>query len=312
MAITSYPGGFRGGSLIKEVPMFDQIPGNVLWVSSTTGGAGNPGTFNRPLSTIAGALLKCSANNGDVIFCKPGHAETISAAAGIVLNVAGVRIVGIGQGASRPTITWSATASTMTCSAANMSLENFALKAGIASVVIGINLLAGSTDFRLDRCSFYVSTSTFCFVTTISTTSTNNAHDGLTVTRCEVSDASTANVNFVSILGNIDRFVFEDNVITMGVSDNGQVIAGSSKALTAISVQRNTVYRGSIASTAESGDIFIGTSSAANTGVIANNMIGHLDPLAESIINVTGAQNFNNLSCGVVDKSGYLLPGADS
>mgnify|MGYP006139353905 CR=1 FL=1 len=47
-------------------------------------------------------------NKGDVIVVMPGHAETVSGAAGINCDVAGVSIVGLGRGAARPTITMSA------------------------------------------------------------------------------------------------------------------------------------------------------------------------------------------------------------
>lgn len=313
MAISSYPSGFRGGALLKEVPLFDTISGNVFWVDSATGGAGNPGTFNRPLSTLDAAIGKCTANKGDFIFIKPGHSETYTAASSLALDVAGVTIVGLGNGSSRPTFVMDNTAATIAVSAANVTLSNVIIKASVADLVTAIVLSSTSTDFHLHKVSFYDDAAADNWIDAITTSTTDNAHDGLRVTGCEVVSDDTGNDAFIVISGNVDRFVFEDNTVNMGVADNEQVIEiVTGKIITNCSIQRNTVYRANIASTAESGDIFIGNDGTTNTGIIAYNLIGHLDPLAESTINVTGCRMFNNYSTGAVDTSGYLLPAADS
>lgn len=122
MSISNYPSGFRGGALIKGVPMFDAIDGNVFWVDSGSGGAGNPGTFNSPLDTIAGAIAKCTASNNDVIYVKAGHAETLTAS--IAVNIAGVSIIGLGRGNLRPTLTGNGTIDVLAVSAANVTIAN--------------------------------------------------------------------------------------------------------------------------------------------------------------------------------------------
>ncbi len=96
--------------------------GNVYFVNSTYGAAGNPGSAGSPIDTLANALAKCTANNGDVIVLTAGHAETVSAAAGINVNVAGVTIVAAGDGDSRPTFTFgTSTAATITITAASVT-----------------------------------------------------------------------------------------------------------------------------------------------------------------------------------------------
>jgi hypothetical protein len=88
------------------VPLQQAQPGKVFWVSNATtlqvgekgGSDGNKGTFNAPFGTIDYAIGQCTAGRGDVIFVKPGHAETISAAGSIACDVAGVAIVGLGSG----------------------------------------------------------------------------------------------------------------------------------------------------------------------------------------------------------------------
>jgi hypothetical protein len=113
MPNTNYPAGFPQGITLRGVPLQQAQPGKVFWVSNATtlqvgekgGSDGNKGTFNAPFGTIDYAIGQCTAGRGDVIFVKPGHAETISAAGSIACDVAGVAIVGLGVGNARPTIT---------------------------------------------------------------------------------------------------------------------------------------------------------------------------------------------------------------
>ena len=125
MVLTNFPQGASSFGL----PMVGTLPvssnANYLFVNSVTGSDGNTGAFDQPYATTTQALKKCSANAGDVIVLMEGHAETISAAAGIAINVAGVQIIGLGSGSSRPTFTFAtSTAATMTITAANIQISN--------------------------------------------------------------------------------------------------------------------------------------------------------------------------------------------
>lgn len=115
---------------------------------------------SRFFATITAALAACTASAGDVILVLPGHTESITAAASIALNVAGVRVVGLGAGRNRPTLTWStSTAAQMTVTGANMSLENFVLDmTGISAVVAGISVTAA--DFAFLNNEVIISTGT--------------------------------------------------------------------------------------------------------------------------------------------------------
>lgn len=135
MPISNYPNGFANGVSIRGVPLLSAYPGEVFWVDSVNGSNGNKGTFDRPFATIDYAVERCTANRGDIIMVKPGHVETISGAAGIALDVAGVAVVGLGIGSNRPTLNFTATASTVTVTAANVTLRNLLLTGGIDAIV---------------------------------------------------------------------------------------------------------------------------------------------------------------------------------
>ena len=84
--------------------------GKIFYVDSGAAGAGNgPGgglTSQSPFATLDYAVGQCTANNGDVIYLMPGHAETIIADSGVDIDVAGITVIGLGLGAARPTFTF--------------------------------------------------------------------------------------------------------------------------------------------------------------------------------------------------------------
>lgn len=77
-------------------------------------------------NTLTAAIAACRASVGDVIYVCEGYAETITAASGIAANKAGVAILGLGVGNSRPRITISSTdnAGTIAISADNVAFKN--------------------------------------------------------------------------------------------------------------------------------------------------------------------------------------------
>lgn len=125
--------------------------GNVFFVSSVTGSNGFTGAANSPYATIAFAYSKCIASNGDVIVCLAGHAETISAAAGMVLGTAGVSVVGLGEGNSRPTLTFAtSTAATLTMTAASNTLSNFICTTSVDQIVSPIVVSAADCTINIE------------------------------------------------------------------------------------------------------------------------------------------------------------------
>lgn len=131
--MSSYPGGFLNGVMVRGVPVLNSHSGNVYWVDSGIGSDGNSGKSpEKPWATLDYAVSRCTASNGDIIFIAPGHAETISTATALAVDVPGVSIVGLGTGALRPTFTvGTAATATITFSAANCSAENIIVKSNL-------------------------------------------------------------------------------------------------------------------------------------------------------------------------------------
>lgn len=79
----------------------------------------------RVFQTVSAAVAACTAGRGDIIYVMPNHTETIPDAITLNINVAGIRVIGLGTGNNRPTFTLNtATTAVITLSAANTSFEN--------------------------------------------------------------------------------------------------------------------------------------------------------------------------------------------
>lgn len=176
MPVTNFPQGLSsfGFNLIGSGPYMGA--GQVFWVSSLTGtDASGRGTDpTRPFKTINFALSKCFAPSGskvggDFIFVLPGHTELITAAGSsaspgptgsISVNVAGVTIVGLGNGKQRPLIQWTAAAGQFIVNQPNFRIENiqFDMATQITGVTAGIT--ASVSDVQINNCVIYGSTTT--------------------------------------------------------------------------------------------------------------------------------------------------------
>lgn len=136
--ITNYPNGVSSFGMPIIGSGGVNTTGNVWFVSSVVAAANGTGGTNpvNPFPTLQAANDAATANNGDVVFIMPGHAETFSAAAGSTLSTAGVRYIGLGEGADRPTFTFGTdTAASIVISGASISIEN----------IIGVAALDGLT-----------------------------------------------------------------------------------------------------------------------------------------------------------------------
>ena len=284
--------------------------GNVYHVDSgaTAADDGNAATNpKQPAATIDGAVGKCTANNGDVILVHPGHAETFSAAAGITFDIAGVTVIGMGVGGSRPTSTFDTAATTdINVTAADVQIHNIIFSMNYADVAEIFDLSAAG--FVVNKCRFVDTAASMNFVDLIVTTTTDNQADRLEFTNTVVISPDTGNNGVISILGDLDGLVFNNNSIFMGVANSEAILSvATGKDVTNCEVTHNNIYRLNTA-----GDLLVDSDTTANTGIIAHNRIGHADTASEVLIDADGVRQFDNLGSATDTASGYVLPAIDS
>lgn len=172
----------------------------------------------RVYSTITAAISACTASRGDVIIVLPGYTQTVTSA--IDVSKAGVSIIGVGQGALKPTITVGGAIDGITCSAASTRVENIHFAApSVDEATAMINVAAAGVTLR--NISGIGSTTSINFVDCITIAS---GADDLTIEGLEIYNTTVAVNSFISIeaavarLKLVDIFCFGD-VATAGIID---------------------------------------------------------------------------------------------
>lgn len=131
----------------------------------------DPDGTKRVFTTITTALAACTANQGDTIFVAPGYTETVVGAAGLTVTTAGVKIIGLGLGSLRPTITFTtSTAASFDITAANTTIQNIVFTNGIDAQLAMVNVTAADVTFN--SCEFNTNTGTTGTVAGILTAAT--------------------------------------------------------------------------------------------------------------------------------------------
>jgi hypothetical protein len=322
MTIANYPGGFKDGITIRGVPLTVGHPGKVFWVSNSSvllynqkgGSNNNDGSFNAPFSTINYALSQVTANRGDIIFVKPGHAETIADATTLALSVAGVAIIGLGRGSNRPTLTFTAAAANIPVTAANVAVYNILHKANFADVVSAYTVTgtATPTDFTMDNCEFRDNSSILNFIKTVTGNATANSMDGFWYSNNKVFGlATTAATQAVIMAAANDRQTYLDNFIVYPIlNDTAALVDFGANNHTNLNMGRNKVFRPSTSTTG--GSLFSG-GSTGSSGYVYDNYSWHLDNSA-GLLAPTGTklgfQNNYSMITGAADKSGLINPAA--
>jgi hypothetical protein len=233
--LTYFPNGIMA-PIVVGGGVESPVVGNVFFVGATAGsnwvaGVDDPsyGTITHPFATIDYAIGKCVAANYDTIYVMPGHTETISSATSLVCDVAGVTIQGLGYGNARPTLTFSATASCIPISAANVTIKNIIIKPGIDEVVkLFYVTAAGVTLDKVD----YQSVSTY---STLQFVLTTNAADQLTIQNChhyQLTAGGSAQ-KWIQLVGTDTTRILNNtfNIVAANASTGSICISGSTAVI---------------------------------------------------------------------------------
>jgi hypothetical protein len=301
MSITNYPFGFSDGVSLRGVPILNTYGGKVFWVSSTTGSDGNLGkTKEKPLATIDTAIGKCTASKGDIIMVLPGHVETLSTASAITCDVAGVSIVGLGNGDNKPKLTLSATAATIVVSADNVTWKNIQIVPGIADIV---TVFSVSAAWCVLDGIFSRPNSTYSIKSMVTTTA---AGDNLIIKNWDVmqTTAPGATSIFINLVGSDNSRIIDNTIyVTLANSATATVIGGGTTASLGLVIKNNNLVM--VGGTTQLSVVLLYTGS---TGLMTNNS------LAATLTTLAGMNNPANCWCNenyctkAVSKSGIIDP----
>lgn len=263
MPMSHFQNGFRNGVSIQGMPVLNTYGGNVFWVDSN--GSAGKGTREKPFTSIEQAFNhnKLTANNGDIILVKPGHTETVSAAAGIDMDVAGVTVIGLGTGTSRPTITFdTVTTADIDIDAANITIENIIFSANFADIVAAIDVNA--TDFTMVNCRFQETATDMNALIWIQDAAAT-ASNRISIIDCEAVALDAANTHFINFAGTPDNCKVIGNRL---IGDWGTMAIGGAGVITNAIIIDNVINN---ASTTVDACINL---AATATGIVMRNLCG--------------------------------------
>lgn len=276
----------------------------------------DPDGVARVFTTIDAAVGACTANSGDTIVVVPGHTETISSSTALNLDVAGINVVGLGNGTARPTITLAtATSATINVSAANVRVSNMNFRTNLANIAALFTVSA--VGFTLENCDIGPSTeasTSLGFLSIVTTSTTDSACNNLVVRNNKWVDmVASVNSCFIKQNGSAFNWIISGNLIRLGVQNNypALIAQATGKPNQNGLIERNNVYR--LNTDSATGALLITTDVSTNRSILRDNCVQHLDTAGELLITASSGYGvFNNLASGVQGASGYLLPAADA
>jgi hypothetical protein len=295
--ISRYPRGFHDGLSVRGVNILNSHSGNVFWVDSGSGSNGNSGKdFLRPFADVDYAVGRCTANNGDIIFVMAGHTEALDGADGVDVDVAGVAIIGLGQGVDSPEFTYDATADEFVIGAANVVINNLRFVAGISAITMGISVEAGGDNVTISDCVFpEPATSTFEFLDAIDLAS---GADSVTIIGNTYYNAdATGAAHFIEAGNGVNNDLkIVDNLI------HGEF---SVSAIWSDTADLETLIKDNIITNMTTGQHCIEFTAAATGMCIGNKMF---TDGATTTLDPGSMKCFDNDVVTAVDTSGTLVP----
>lgn len=240
----------QGSQSTISPPLGDSVNlPDIYYVDSGNGSDGNDGRDpGFPMATIDAAINKCTDSQADVILVQPGHAETLTTQ--ISLDVIGVSIIGIGEGALKPQITVAGVIDGIDIGAANCSVENIGFPVSTAGATSQVNIDAA--DAKVTKCTFHEGASDILGTVTITA-----AGERPTVTDNEVFVDANGPAEWVLFEGVVDRPVIKRNVVVCSDGSNffdDAAINCAAVAVTNLVIKDNTFLGGGAA-----GDAIVGT-----------------------------------------------------
>jgi hypothetical protein len=227
MTLTNYTNGISSFGIPVAGNDIPTTSGNYWFVNSATGLTTGPGTMETPFSSIAYACsttYNTALAANDVVVVLPGHTETVVAAGGITIATAGVQLIGLGSGASRPTITFStSTAASMLVSGAGVKTRNIVGVAGIDALTKPLDVTGGTPDLQIE---WQDVATTYQAVSAVRMTAVTNAKLDL---KYLGTAGSAICLNPVKLAGCTDVEINIDFYGTAGTSVINTVATGASK-----------------------------------------------------------------------------------
>ncbi len=277
-------------------------PAAVFFVDSTNSNASDTVGFGQnpdlPFATLDYAVGQCTDSAGDVIYCMPGHAETVSEAGGLDLDKIGITIRGLGEGAQQAKVTLDTiNTSDIDIDAASVTIEDMHFVTNLIDIAIMFDVNA--TDFTLRRCRISQAGANLNAKIIVQDAAAAGS-DRITIEFCEVIHYDADNTHFINLAGTGTGHIIRNNTL---IGDWGTLVIGGAGIVTYIQVSDNYIHN--VATTADSGIAL----AATTTGIVCNNLIGIT--LAGNVttgVKADGVALLENYVVDIGDRSAVLDP----
>ena len=300
--LTALPSAIRNGGFPAVGPGVAVGDANVYYVSSVADlRADDPSHGKTPLRPFAtwdyaigriSSERQNSSKRGDVIVLGENHAETITTATALAMDVAGVRVIGMGHGSSRPTITFTTvTNSSVFITASDCEIANIVFVNGVDSQASCIDIDGSSDGTYIHDCEFKEGSSTtgLTFITVSGTA------DDVRIENNRFYQPTAGNGDYavrINAGGACARVQIKNNYI-FGDFDVAGI--GSTNSCTAIDISGNSVVN------LLAGQAAIEFTATDVTGTIAgNNVSADIRERANSLRHLVGDQTWRLATCPYV------------
>lgn len=294
--------GEHGAVVINDMT---QRTGQILWVNSGGGGL-DTNQYGRspalPFLTLDYAIQQCVADSGDLILCMEGHAENLALDSDVDMDIAGIKIVGLGEGAARPTFTCTAIAGDFKLAAASSVIQNLLFVNAVDNST-GF-LEASAADCKILNCSFREGVAVYADTMIL----TVAGADRLEIAGCDmIGLAADGAVSMIEIDASDDLHIHDCYLYSN--SDTGLIqfiTAASARAR----IHDCTLWNADDTAGAGGVQMILDTITGC-TGIMGPNlmMIGVVDAanITESITGATFNVIGQNWVCNLVNEQGMLI-----
>ncbi len=283
---------------VYDVTSIGNHPGTIFFANSAHGDASDAAGFGKspdsPVATIDYAISLCTSGAGDVIYAMPQHVETVAAAGDLNFDVAGVHLIGLGNGTIQAQVDFTAEASSITVTAANVTIEDMWLQSSFIDITIAVNVSAEDFTFRHNRVDMAAADENFLIVV--------QDDDGADAGRMTLEDNlvyqnDPDNTHFVDFGGTGDGHIVRRNRL---LGDFSTMAIGGTGVVTMAQVHDNYIYH-----SGNDADAIINFADTA-TGIVCNNRSGTLGSAAGN--NCIIMSLLENYHVSIADASGVLDP----
>lgn len=287
-----------GGMFAIEDNSF--MTGERFFVDSVTGAdtVGSGKNPDAPFKTIDYAIGQTTADKGDVIYVMPLHVETITAAAGVALDVAGVTIRGLGKGRQRGKVNYTtAIGASFDISAARCVVQNLVFTPiGFDAITAAVNVTAA--DCSILDCEFELADATNQAVLGVLT---NASASRLRIENCHFHGSTDAGTSAAIRIVGGDALTVKDNVIEGAFATTGNI-----ENITTLSSMLTITGNSLLNRTADGNNKVINVISTT-TGLITNNRGGIIDSTAPAPVTAAGMHVGGNWWSSAADVTASVL-----